>query len=451
MNLLIVFVLAGLMHAIRSFHAPYNGEGLGTTLGFGYLLLTAYFAGSIFKAARLPKLTGYIAAGIVVGPAVLGFLSQSMAQSLKIVNGVAIALIALTAGTELEFKTMRPLLRTILWITVVAVMGTTGLLAVAVFFARSLLPFMANLDSLQSIMIALVLGVVMVAQSPAVVMALRDETQSEGPVSRTVLGVVVIADLAVILLFAITSSIAKAVLGQGADVLQTALALAWELFGSMFVGLLIGGLLALYMTKVKAGGGLFLLAVAFTVAEVGQRLHLDPLLAALAAGMLIRNATSAAEDIQREIEAFSLPIYVLFFAVAGANLHLNVLAVVGIPAVLFVVVRGFGLYYGTMVATSIAGAPKVVQRLAGFGLLPQAGLALALSMLFSKTFPEFGADAGALTLGVVALNELIAPVLFRAALLRSGEAGMLAPSAVPDIVAGEESGLVDLGGESGAR
>ena len=445
MNLAILVVLAGLMQAIRSFHVPYMGAGLGTTLAFGYLLLTAYFAGTLFKAARLPKLTGYIAAGIVVGPAVLGFLSEPMVQSLKIVNGVAIALIAMTAGTELEFKSMRPLMRTITWITGLAVMGTTVLLGIAVFFARSLLPFMANLDTTQSLIVALVLGVVMVAQSPAVVMALRDEMQSEGLITRTVLGVVVLADFAVILLFAITSSIAKAVLGQGADVLHTAGALAWELFGSMGVGVLIGGLLALYVSKVKEGAGLFLLAVAFIMAEVGQRLHLDPLLAALAAGMLIRNVTDAAPEIQHQIESFSLPVYVLFFAVAGANLQVSVLATVGVPAILFVLVRGVGLYYGTRFATALAGAPKDVQRFAGFGLLPQAGLALALSMLFSKTFPEFGADAGALTLGVVALNEVVAPVIFRIALIRSGEAGRLAP--VIDAIPAEESGLVDLGPE----
>ncbi|MDX2019577.1 MAG: cation:proton antiporter [Deltaproteobacteria bacterium] len=446
MNLVLVFALAGLMQAIRSFQAPHLGEGFGTTLAFGYLLLTAYFAGTLFKAARLPKLTGYIAAGIVAGPAVLGFLTESMVQSLKIVNGVAIALIAMTAGLELEFREMRPFMRTILWITGVAVTGTTLLLATAVFFARPLLPFMAGLGSLEAMMIALVLGVVMVAQSPAVVIALRDETQAEGPVSRTVLGVVVIADLAVILLFAITSSVAKAFLGQGANVGATVRSVAWELFGSMGVGVLIGLLLAVYTRKVKGGAGLFLLAVSFIVAEVGQRLHLDPLLVALAAGILIRNATQAAPEIHHQIEAFSLPIYVLFFAVAGANLHLSVLATVGIPAVLFVVVRGIGLYYGTRVATALARAPRDVQRFAGFGLLPQAGLALALSMLFAKTFPEFG-DAGALTLGVVALNELIAPVIFRAALVRSGEAGKLAPSSQPELVGGDESGLVDLGPE----
>jgi Kef-type K+ transport system membrane component KefB len=118
-------------------------------------------------------------------------------------------------------------------------------------------------------------------------------------------------------------------------------------------------------------------------------------------------------------------VYVLFFAVAGATLHLDALAIVGIPAALFVVVRGAGLYYGSRLGARIAGAPPAIQRYAGLGLLPQAGLALALALMFTKTFPEFGAEASALTLGVVALNELLAPAAYRFGLVQAGEAGRL--------------------------
>ena len=131
-----------------------------------------------------------------------------------------------------------------------------------------------------------------------------------------------------------------------------------------------------------------------------------------------------------------MPVYILFFAAAGANLHLDVLLVVGGPAVLFVVVRGVGLLSGAALGARLAEAPPLVRRYAGFGLLPQAGLALALSMLFAKTFPEFGAEAAALTLGVVAINELVAPALYRYALVKSGEAGRKnrSPSSLPPVV-----------------
>jgi Kef-type K+ transport system membrane component KefB len=240
--------------------------------------------------------------------------------------------------------------------------------------------------------------------------------------------VVVIADLVVILMFAIASAIAKAVLGADADTLGTLLSLTWELGGSLVAGAGIGYVLGLYLRKVKAGAALFLLIVAFMIAEVGQRIHLDPLLVALAAGMLVRNTTTVGEELHGHIEWSALPVYILFFAVTGANLHLDVLAIVWLPALLFVGSRAFGLFFGSRIGAKFVDAPPSVQRYAGFGLLPQAGLALALSMLFAKTFPEFGAQAAALTLGVVAINELVAPAVYRAAMVRSGEAGQRASS-----------------------
>ncbi len=432
MSLFFILVLALLMHATRSF-SPANVQtgSAGVSLALGYVLLTAFFAGRIFKSLHLPKLTGYLAAGILVGPALLGFVSESMIQRLEIVNGMAIALIALTAGSELELAAMRPLARTIGWISLVGVIGTAGLLSITTFVLRPWLPFMASMSWGEALAVSLVIGVVTAAQSPAVVVALRDEMEADGPIARTVLGVVVLADLVVILLFAMASSIAKGVLGGSADVRSTIAALAWELPGSLVIGVLIGAVLSAYLRWVKESRELFVITAAFVIAEVGARVHLDPLLIALAAGILIRNATRQGEVLHKCIETSSLPVYVVFFAVAGASIHLDALAMVGIPAAIFVLVRAAGLLGGSRWGAHLANAPPAVQKWAGFGLLPQAGLALALSLLFTRTFPEFGAEARALTLGIVAINELIAPVLYRVALVRSGEAGARQPQPPP--------------------
>jgi hypothetical protein len=214
--------------------------------------------------------------------------------------------------------------------------------------------------------------------------------------------------------------------GGGTALADTILHLAWELGGSIIAGCGIGSILAVYLRGVGHGAPLFVLMIAFVTAEIGVRLGLDPLLVALAAGVLIRNGTGQGDQLHHAIEGSSLPVYLVFFAVAGATIHLDVLAVVGLPALLFVVIRAAGFLAGSRVACAAAGAPAEVRRWVGFGLLPQAGLALALSMLFAKTFPEFGGDAGALTLGIVALNEMVAPVIYRYALVRSGEAGATA-------------------------
>jgi Kef-type K+ transport system membrane component KefB len=431
MTLILLLVLGALMHAARSF-APETGLAgtpAGITVGFGYLLLSAFLAGQLFKSLHLPRLTGYLFTGLIAGPGMLGLISEQMLVSLRIFNGIAIALIALTAGSEMELRSMRPQLRSIRWITLVAVIGTAVLLSLAAYLLRNVLPFMAPLTATGQVAVAAVLGVTMVAQSPAVAVALRDEMEADGPLTRTVLAVVVLADIVVIVLFAIVSSLAHGALGGGGEVASTARALGREIFGSLLAGLPLGVLVGLFLKKVARGGALFVLAVGFVVAEVGQRIHLDPLLIALAMGMFIRNATSVGDRLLSAIETGSLPIYVAFFGVAGATIHLDMLPLVGLPAVLFVLVRGAGLLAGSNAAARLAKAPEAVQRFAGFGLLPQAGLALALALMFRRTFPSFGEAASTLVFAVVAINELFAPIFYRIALVKSGETGRLGRAA----------------------
>src|SRR5262252_8038997 len=190
MRLLLILVLGSLMHAVGSFGSKTDFVGTsGTALAIGYLLLSAFFAGSIFKSIGLPKLTGYIITGIIVGPKVLGLVSDPVVANLTIFNGVAVALIALTGGVELDLTMTRSLMRTIKWLILLAIFGTTVLLSVTAYLVRGMLPFMRGLTTIQALAVATVLGITAVAQSPAVVVALRSEMEADGPLSRTVLGV----------------------------------------------------------------------------------------------------------------------------------------------------------------------------------------------------------------------------------------------------------------------
>jgi Kef-type K+ transport system membrane component KefB len=423
MRIILLIVLAALMQAAGTF-APSPGTGsgaAGTALAFGYLLLSAFFAGDLCESLRLPRLTGYILAGIAAGPSVLNLVTTVTTANLRIFNGIAIALIALTAGVELDLREMRPLFRSIGWQIVIAVLGTAVILAVTVFFARGWIQFMKGMDPAQTFAVALVLGVTMVAQSPAVVVALRAELAADGPLTRTVLGVVVVSDLVVVLLFALVSSIAKTLFGAPADAIQTALSLTWQLGGSMLIGSLVGAIVFVYLRFIKAQSSLFIIVVGFIVAEVGQRVELDPLIVALAAGLLVRNLTPLGPQLLAAVEGAALPVYVVFFAVTGATLRLADLLVIGPAALLFAVVRAGGFAAGSWGAARLAQAPDVVRRFAAFGLIPQAGLALALALLLARTFPTFGNAASSLIVAMVAINQIVAPVLFRMALVKSGE------------------------------
>ena len=423
----LLIAVIGLLEAVRALGSRDSSPMHGTLLAFGVVVLAAFFASKVAGTVKLPKLTGYLALGMIVGPPVLGLLTEEMVQTLKWVNYTAVSLIALTAGGEISFKELRPLMKSIAAISGIAVVGTMFLLAFGVFVLQlafpARLPFFEPLSIGQTLAVCLLLGVALAAQSPAVVVALLDETGADGPVSRTALGVVVLADILVIVVFAVAMSIAQAAVRSTADVGDTTLDVLWEVLGSMAAGALVGGLLAIYLRFVPRGAALFVIVVCIVIAEVGSRLDLDPLIVALTAGIVVRNLSSMAGRLIQEIEAGSLPLYVLFFAVAGAGIHLDALPTVAIPAVALIVLRSAGLLGGSVLASRLAGAPNGVSRFVGFGLLPQAGLALALADYVDRAFPEFRPIATSLIVTIIALNELIAPIAFRIAIVRSGEAG----------------------------
>jgi Kef-type K+ transport system membrane component KefB len=420
--LLLLLATGGLMQAAASFTTAPTAATV--QLAFGYLLLTAFFTARIAARFGLPKLTGYILAGVASGPFAFGLVTAEMASSLKIVSGTATAIIALEAGAELQLATVRRVLPTLRAITLFAVIGAMFVLAGVVYLLRPWLPFLDGLDAWQLAAVAMLLGVTLSAQSPAVVMALLAETRAAGPLSEVVLASVVFADLVVILCFSIASAATGAALGDGLDLLTTARDVGWELFGSMAFGVAAGMLLAAFLRNVKTGASLFALAICVVVAEAGPRVHLDPLIVMLVAGLWIRNAPRTdASALMNGFESAQLPVFLVFFALAGATLDLGALYAAIVPVGIIAAARAASFFVGCKIAPSVTDAPPVVQQYAWVGLVPQAGLALALALVLEKTFPGFGGPAAVIVVGVVSLNQLVAPVILRAVLIRSGEAG----------------------------
>ncbi len=420
---LLLLCIGGLMHAATTF-APNSATLAGPELAFGFLLLTAYFAAKLVSRFGLPKLTGYIIAGIVVGPYVIGLVEKGMTKDLKMVGDTATAILALQAGAELEFRSIRPMAKTIAYMTIFAVMGTMVLLTGLLLAIRPLVDFLDAMPLTSAAAVAATMAVALTAQSPAVVMAMLGETRADGPISRTILALVVLADLVVIVGFGVASAATTAVLKGQADIGAAIGTIAWEVFGSMGVGVLIGLAISTYVRGVPRGQGLFALMMCFVVAEVCLAIHLDALIVMLVAGLYLRNFSRADTHTMMEgFEGASLPVYLVFFALAGAKLDIGQLAALALPVGLIVVTRATGFFLGSKLAGARANADPGVRKYAWFGLVPQAGLALALAELVRRTFPDFGNEAFALVVGVVATNELVAPVVLRVVLMRTGEAG----------------------------
>jgi Kef-type K+ transport system membrane component KefB len=255
-------------------------------------------------------------------------------------------------------------------------------------------------------------------------MALLGETRADGIVSRTILAMVVVADLAVILFYGIASAAATAVVGGGADIGQAVAGIAWEVGGSLVLGLIIGWVLAAFLSNVRGGIGLFIVMISFVMAEVSAAVHLDSLIILLSAGIFVRNVSREnAHALVDGLEGASLPVFLVFFALAGAKLDLVLLYHLALPVGIIAFTRASSFAIGSRIACARSGADPQVKKFVWFGLVPQAGLALALAELVKRTFPQFGDEAFAIVFGLVATNEMIAPIMLRIALLRSGEAG----------------------------
>lgn len=409
-------------YAARSF-VPAEADivGSGAALAFGFLLVAAIQFGKVFDGLRLPHLTGYILCGLLFGPEVLDLITKRMLEDLSLIKGTAVGLIAFLAGCELNLRALRPRLRGILSTAIFSMIATSVLLFGLFYWITLQLPVTGGFTGMERAAVALVCANVLVAFSPAVVIAIISETRSRGPLTQLSISAVVIADLLIVISFSLSSAFGHAVFpGAGKGVGFQAL--VPHIFGSIFVGALLGLLLAIYVRTVGVRSGLFMFAMLFIIAEAGRPLHLNPLLVGLAAGLFLENLTPiGGEQVAREAKPVSLPTFAIFFAVIGAEVHLRAFLHVAPFALAAAVVRAMGIYLGTFVAAKYAPLDRALARNVPFGLLPQAGVAIALAVLVLNDFQPWGQVLGTVLLGSIVVNEMIGPVLFRMALQRAGE------------------------------
>jgi Kef-type K+ transport system membrane component KefB len=235
---------------------------------------------------------------------------------------------------------------------------------------------------------------------------------------------VVVADLVVVLCYAIAAAVAGAVIGSGVDVPALALSVSWELVGSVGFGVAIGIVIGAFVRSVSRGAALFALLICVVVAEIGSRVALDPLIVTLAAGIWLENFSRAdASALLRGFESAQLPVFLVWFALSGTRLDPGLLWATLVPVLILAAARGGWFFLGGRIACAITAAPPVVARFSWVGLVPQAGLSLALIVVIQNNFPSFGGDAAVMILSLLGVNLLVSPVILRSALIRSGEAG----------------------------
>jgi Kef-type K+ transport system membrane component KefB len=390
---------------------------------FGILLLTADTFGAMAHDLGFPRLVGYLVAGLALGPSALGIVPPGVLQDLSTMKQLAVGLIALLAGAELRVKDLVARYRTIAWIlalqTAAVLVGLTALALVL----RTWIPFLERLEFPAVLFVALLFAATLTVNSPMVTLALLTETRAEGPLAKTTLGVVLVADVLVVLVFTAAFSLAQASLGGAtASAPETLVRLLREVVGSMLAGALIGGVLTLYLRFVRRELVVFVIVLVFATAAAAQALHFELLLSLLVAGFLVENvAPVRAEPLVEMLHVMAVPVFVIFFAMAGADLRLQTFRDLW-PLILAVALARVGLVYtGTRAGARLGEAEPVVARYAWTGLVSQAGVALGLATIVADRLPRLGLAMQTMIVGIIAFNESVGPVLFRGGLDRAGE------------------------------
>lgn len=383
------------------------------TYALGIILLAGYTAGKVVRKVGLPSITGCILVGILVGPHGLALITAKNVADLQLLNGLALSIIALTAGGEINFSRLKSNLRTIHFVlimqTVIMIIGITLFL----LLLQSLIPFMAGLDFKTVVAAGLLIGVISSASSPSTTLAVIVETRIRNRLTEIVLSIVMLKDIVILFLFVIVLNLSRALVGGQAFDRGKILISFLEIAGSLISGIVIGLIIVIYLKFVKKNTIVFILAISFFGYEIFHPLHLHPLLVMMVAGFVVENYSREGDRLMKHIESLSPPIYVLFFTLTGAAINLVYLRELWFITILIVFIRMLLKYFGTWLGCTLAGEKKPVNRIMWMSFISQAGLSLGMAKIIEINFRDFGMSLAVLIISVIVINQITGPLLLK--------------------------------------
>ncbi len=391
-------------------------------LTLGCLIIGGVLAGEAAARIRAPRITGYLLLGMAAGPHALGIETARDAEFLRLFEDLALGLIALTAGGEFRVAVIRRRLRPLIAITTAHTFGILLFVSSVLWGLLQIVPFLGAVTPAEAAAAVLLMGVIAVAVSPSTTIAVMTELRARGEMVETVLGVTIVKDLLILLLFTAVNAVASSwIVGGQADFSDLG-HVAIDMLGSLLVGGVLGAVLGFYISRVGKLVPLTVLLLALAAVELGRGLQMEHLLVCMAAGFAARNLfPTAAGHFLDALEQSSTPVYVVFFALVGAGLDVGIFRAVWLPAAVYVTARLAAIWVATRAPAVAAGSGWRVVRYGWMGFVAQAGLSLGLAARLQRELPGIGDTVAALVVAAVVVNQLIGPVLWERAILAVGE------------------------------
>ena len=405
-------------------------------LAIGIAMFAGLFLSRLTSKLNLPDVTSYLVAGLLVGPLCLGRLGVpglglttfEAVEELGLLNDVALGFIAFSIGSEFRVSSLRKIGRQA---TVVAIFQA---LVATLFVDVALLLLHLVLGDKLPVSTCILLGAIATATAPAATLMVVNQYKARGPLTDMLLPVVALDDAVGLIVFAVSNGIAKALVSGTISVVSVLVNPILEIVLSVGFGMLLGWIFSEVEIYFNSNSKRLSLAVAFVILCTalskihfelagGVRIGFSSLLVTMMCATVFCNLCDFSEQIMYQVERWTAPIYVLFFVLSGAELDLTVfsdLAVVGI-GIVYILTRSAGKISGANVSAKLTHCHPSICKYLGITLLPQAGVALGMSVMVASEFGAEGALVRNIVLFSVLIYELVGPTLTRIALTKAGD------------------------------
>lgn len=387
-------------------------------LKLSIIILVGIMGGRVAKKLTLPSVSGYIIAGLILGPSFINLVSSQDLESLGFITDIALAAIAFSIGSEFLLSDMKKVGKRILILTTTEVIGAFVVVFIAMFYIFN-----------QSFEFSLVIASMSAATAPAGIVMVIRELKADGPLVKTILPVVALDDALGIMVFGVALSLAKMTSGlEEFTVFNIISAPLIEIFGSLLLGFLLGIGLTYLAKKAKGRDELLKISFAFILAGVGASnfFNLSPLLTSMMMGGTLVNLKHNSKRVFGTMNEFTPPINLLFFTLAGMSLDLRIFVSVSSLGIGYILARAIGKIIGAGIGAKALGESKNIQKYLGLSLLTQGGISIGLSSIVASELPQFSESIITVILFSVLIFEIVGPILAKIAITRAGEVdGML--------------------------
>lgn len=399
-------------------------------IALAFIFLGALVGGRLASVCHIPRVTGYLMTGLLIGPSFAHLLNlpvllpPDILMELRPLSEMALALILMHIGGLFEISHLDRWRHRILLFSASEILLTFSLVVGAVLtvnmaFLQKVVPGLTLWQT--SLTFALFLGIIAVATAPAATLMVIREYEAEGPVTGIVLTLVGFNNLVSVLGFAV---LAHLLIFPG----ESLSVLILRMGGPVLVGAFMGFAMSVWAQRLELPSEnkiLMLGGIAVNVA-ICRTLKVDPLLASLVLGMILANSCPRWHRLQSDIRQVDYLLYVAFFVLAGANLHIETLTHIGLLGVAYVIARTLGKLLGAAIGARLGAFGPNEKAYVGLTLMAQAGVAIGLAGQLAQNWPVGGKLLETIVLGSVVVFELIGPLAVRHGLVRSGEVPILA-------------------------